>query len=30
MQDRDSPPQAGGDTNGAVGGVRQNEARAAR
>jgi CheY-like chemotaxis protein len=29
MQDRDSPPEAEGDTSGAVGGVRQNEAQAA-
>src|ERR1700674_3932076 len=30
MQDPDIPPQAGGDTNDAVDGVRQNEARVAR
>src|SRR5271169_2571273 len=29
MQDPDTPPQAEEDTNGAVDGVRQNEARAA-
>src|ERR1700674_5493335 len=30
MQDPDIPPQAEGDTNDAVDGVRQNEARVAR
>src|ERR1700691_2209174 len=30
MQDPDVPPQAGGDTNDAVDGVRQNEERVAR